>query len=155
MSDSLWPHGLEPARLLCPWDSPGENTGVGCHALLQGLFPAHISCISCSAGRFFTYMLSSVILLCSAWDFCLRTVIRNMSLGNFISHNTCFHTLEEHSPMPSIIECLFLFVFFLLFSNCSRLRLHLDISLDYCRSASLVHKFWLSAPSFFLSCSYN
>ena len=33
------PHGLEPARLLCPWDSPGKNTGVGCYALLQGIFP--------------------------------------------------------------------------------------------------------------------
>ena len=28
MSDSLWPHGRWPVRLLCPWDSPGENTGV-------------------------------------------------------------------------------------------------------------------------------
>ena len=28
MSDSLWPHGLYPARLLCPWDSTGKNTGV-------------------------------------------------------------------------------------------------------------------------------
>ena len=36
VADSLAPHGLEPARLLCPWDSPGMNTGVGCHALLQG-----------------------------------------------------------------------------------------------------------------------
>ena len=35
MSDSLQPHGLELARLLYPWDSPGKNTGVGCHALLQ------------------------------------------------------------------------------------------------------------------------
>ena len=26
-------------RLLCPWNSPGKNTGVGCHALLQGIFP--------------------------------------------------------------------------------------------------------------------
>ena len=26
-------------RLLCRWDSPGKNTGVGCHALLQGIFP--------------------------------------------------------------------------------------------------------------------
>ena len=26
------------ARLLCPWDSPGKNTGVGCHFLLQGIF---------------------------------------------------------------------------------------------------------------------
>ena len=32
------PHGLEPARLLCPWESPGKNTGVGCHFLLQEIF---------------------------------------------------------------------------------------------------------------------
>ena len=31
-------HGLETRRLLCPWDSPGKNTGVGCHVLLQGTF---------------------------------------------------------------------------------------------------------------------
>ena len=36
--NSLWPHGLQPARLLCPWDSPGKNTAVGCHFLLQGIF---------------------------------------------------------------------------------------------------------------------
>ena len=35
MSDSVRPHGLQPTRLLCPWDSPGKNTGVGCHFLLQ------------------------------------------------------------------------------------------------------------------------
>ena len=33
-----WPDGLQPARLLCPWDSPGRNTGVGCHSFLQGIF---------------------------------------------------------------------------------------------------------------------
>ena len=38
MSDSLRPHGLWFARLLCPWNSPGKNTGVGCHLLLQGIF---------------------------------------------------------------------------------------------------------------------
>ena len=38
MSDSLRPRGLQPARLLCPRDSPGKNTGVGCHFLLQGIF---------------------------------------------------------------------------------------------------------------------
>ena len=37
-SDFLQPHGLLPARLLCPWDSPGKNTGVGSHSLLQGIF---------------------------------------------------------------------------------------------------------------------
>ena len=32
---SLQPHGQQPTRLPCPWDSPGKNTGVGCHFLLQ------------------------------------------------------------------------------------------------------------------------
>ena len=31
---------MQPSRLLCPWDFPGKNTGVGCHFLLQGIFPA-------------------------------------------------------------------------------------------------------------------
>ena len=35
MSDSVRPHRGQPTRLLCPWDSPGKNTGVGCHFLLQ------------------------------------------------------------------------------------------------------------------------
>ena len=35
MSDSVWPHRRQPTRLPCPWDSPGKNTGVGCHCLLQ------------------------------------------------------------------------------------------------------------------------
>ena len=35
MSNSVRPHGLQPTRLLCPWDSPGKNTGAGCHFLLQ------------------------------------------------------------------------------------------------------------------------
>ena len=35
VSDSSRPHGLQPARLLCPWDFPGKSTGVGCHCLLQ------------------------------------------------------------------------------------------------------------------------
>ena len=38
MSNSLWPHGM-PTRCLCPRDSPGKNTGEGCHAFFQGIFP--------------------------------------------------------------------------------------------------------------------
>ena len=46
------PTRLQPARILCPWDFPGENTGVGCHFLLQGIFPAqgsnlHLLCLLC------------------------------------------------------------------------------------------------------------
>ena len=39
VSDVLRPHELGPIRLLCPWNSPGKNTGVGSHSLLQGIFP--------------------------------------------------------------------------------------------------------------------
>ena len=55
VSDSLWHCGLKPARLLCPWNSPGKNSGVGCHSLLQGTFPTQGSnLVSYIAGRFFT-----------------------------------------------------------------------------------------------------
>ena len=35
MSNSVRPHKRQPTRLCCPWDSPGKNTGVGCHFFLQ------------------------------------------------------------------------------------------------------------------------
>ena len=38
-ADLLWPRGLQPVRLLCPWASLDENTGVGCPFLLQGISP--------------------------------------------------------------------------------------------------------------------
>ena len=56
VSDSLRPHGLWPTRLLCPWDSPVKNTGMGCHALLQGDLPnpardrTHFACIGRRVG---------------------------------------------------------------------------------------------------------
>ena len=37
VSDSLGPRGLKLTRLLCPWNFPGKNTGVGCHSLLRDL----------------------------------------------------------------------------------------------------------------------
>ena len=56
VSDSLWPHGLYiTCQASHPWDSPGKNTGVGCHFLLQGIFQVQgstqVSYIVC---RFFT-----------------------------------------------------------------------------------------------------
>ena len=39
MSDSLQPHGLLPARLLCPWNFLGKNTGAGCHFPVPGDLP--------------------------------------------------------------------------------------------------------------------
>ena len=43
MSSSLGPHGLQPARLFCPWDSPGKNTGVSSHFLPRPRAQTHAS----------------------------------------------------------------------------------------------------------------
>ena len=49
---SLQPCALQPARLLCPWDSLGNNTGVGCHALLQEIFLTRVQTqVSCIASQ--------------------------------------------------------------------------------------------------------
>ena len=47
VSNSSRPRGLQPTRLLCPWNFSGKNPGVGCHFLLQGIFPIQ--------GFFFSY----------------------------------------------------------------------------------------------------
>ena len=72
VSDSLQPHGLQPARLLCPWDFPGENTGMDCHPLFQGIFP--------------TQGLKLFLLHC-------RQILYHLShQGSGASTNTCIHT---------------------------------------------------------------
>ena len=40
----LWPHGLQPTQLLCPWDFPGKDAGAGCHFLTQGLNRCLLHC---------------------------------------------------------------------------------------------------------------
>ena len=58
ISNSLWPHGLQPTRVLWPWGFPGKNTEVGCHYLPQGTsWPGTESMSLASpalAGRYFT-----------------------------------------------------------------------------------------------------
>ena len=47
VSNSLRPHGLQPTRLLRPWDLPGKSTGVGSHSLLQRIFLTHLGLLHC------------------------------------------------------------------------------------------------------------
>ena len=78
MSNSSDPHG-PPARLLCPWGTPGKNTRVGWHFLLQGIFPTQESNPSLLPCRQIVYQqsyntrfLSQLTLLCffkkSTWN---------------------------------------------------------------------------------------
>ena len=65
MSDSVRPHGLQPTRLLRPWDSPGKNTGVGCHFLLQ--------CMKVKSESRSVKWLSCVRLLPTPWTAAYQT----------------------------------------------------------------------------------
>ena len=58
VSNSMRLHGLQPTRLLCLWDSPGKNTGVGSHSLLQAIFPTQGSNPSLLHSRQMLYHLS-------------------------------------------------------------------------------------------------
>jgi len=51
VSDSSWLHGLQPTRLLRPWDFPGKSTGVGCHCLLQFELIIHFSKVTVTTGQ--------------------------------------------------------------------------------------------------------
>ena len=52
------PHGLQPSRLLCPWNSPSKNTGVSSHSLLEGIFPTQGSNLGFLHCRQSLYLLS-------------------------------------------------------------------------------------------------
>ena len=79
MSDSLWPHGLQPSRLLRPWDFPGKSTGVGCHCLLRSSSwdhcNANVGALMLSqrslrlSSFFFFFSFFFCILFCGS-DFC-------------------------------------------------------------------------------------
>ena len=78
VSDCLQPHGLQPTRLLYPWSSPGKNTGVGCHSLLQMIFltqrqnPGLLHCrqilylLRCQVSPYFIIHLSKSIACTTA-----------------------------------------------------------------------------------------
>ena len=77
---------MDTTRLLCPWNSPGKNTGMGCHSLLQASFqPRNWTWVSCSAGRFFTVWATreAPVLLMPSAKKKGTSVSFLWSLGNF------------------------------------------------------------------------
>ena len=93
VSDSLWPHGLWPDRLLCPWKFPAKNTWVDSHFLLQGIFPTQDSNLGLPHCR---QTLSSEPLGKTFYSLCIQQLfIKNLlgwiiwncqwsNMGNFI-----------------------------------------------------------------------
>ena len=83
-------------------DSPGRNTGVGCHALLQGIFPprdqTRVSCVSCIAGGFFT----TEPLGKSRWF--VINVLYYVEMCSLYTHFECFyHEVVEFCLQSSVL----------------------------------------------------
>ena len=89
MFDFVLPYGLQPARLLCPWGSPGKNTGMGGWALLQEIFLTQGSnlcllCLPALAGRFFTIAFTNYLIwyrmVCTLWFLSINviTILKNI-----------------------------------------------------------------------------
>ena len=89
MSDSLWPQGLYSTRLLCPWNSPGKNAGVGAMPSSRGSFqPRDRGQVSLIAGRFFTIWTTSE------------------TQGLYLSNSLFFFLINGETPIDPIVGIL-------------------------------------------------
>ena len=131
VSDSLQPCELQPARLLCPQNFPGKNTGVGCHFLLQGIFLTQglklplLGLLHWQVGFFFLllchlgspvkYMQFTVILNFLFDTYCLNRNIFNIQILcfsiQFSVMDLWFHNIKQsysillHSYIIICIKC--------------------------------------------------
>ena len=83
------PHQWQPNRLPHPWDSPGKNTGVGCHFLLQGIFPTQ-------ALRYSFSYLEPVCCSMSSSNCCFLTCIRiSQEAGQVVWYSHLFQNFPQ------------------------------------------------------------
>ena len=156
-SNSLRPHGLQPSRLLCPWNFAGKNTGADCHFLLQGILPAQgsdaslsVSCtgrqVLCTSAAWeapavcisSVQSLSHVLLFETPWTAAhqaflsitnSRSLLKLMSIKLVMPSS---HLILYHSPLllPSIFSSI------RVFSNESLLRIRWPKYWSFCFSIS-------------------
>ena len=130
MSDSVRPHRRQPNRLLCPWDSPGKNTGVGCHFLLQcmkvkseseviqlcptlsnpmdGSLPGKSTGVGCHC--LLQKFLLAILML---WSNCSKSV-SFLSLAVLTDHFVLtIHSLNNGSHFLAFFTCFILFDYIL------------------------------------------
>ena len=112
-------HGLQPARLLCPWDSPGKNTGVGCCFLLQSIFLTQESNPGVLHYRQILYWLSYEGSPFQ-WIFQSKTTLFYCSNCSRFGHWE-LSQIGSCAPLMCLIF-LFHFVSFLIFWHCKMLQ---------------------------------
>ena len=96
-------HGLYPSRLLCPWDFPGKNTGVGGHFLLHEVFltqesnPSLLCLLHC---RWILYLLSLPFKIICIFATCMKT----QPCVSLIT-NSCFSIIKITNEEDSMRKC--------------------------------------------------
>ena len=106
-SNFLRPHGLLFTRLLCSWNSPSKNTGVGCHFILQGIFPTQRSSLGLLHCRRTLYHLSHQGYKCGGKGKC-KLLSRVWSLCDPMAYNSPWDSLGQNigvcsrSPLQGI-----------------------------------------------------
>ena len=122
MSDSVRPHRRQPTRLPCPWDSPGKNTGVDCHCLLQcmkvksesevaQLCPTPSNPMDCSLpGSSVHGIFQARVLEWGAIAFSIHPIRTNSNAFFFMSEQysiVCMYpSFFIHSSVKGHIDCL-------------------------------------------------
>ena len=105
---SLRPHGLQPMRVLCPWDFPDMNTWLGCHFLLQGIFPtqgSNLRLLHCQVDSLPLSLQGSPRYITTESYFKVRSSILPsihsyiVNLHFFLSYMCKFKTFSRNSPL--------------------------------------------------------
>ena len=106
VSDSSLPHGLQPTRLLHPWDFPGKSTGVGCHFLLQRYqLPGLKLCWSTSL---YVYLkdardwIINILITKKKWELCDGMELVNALVGIVLPYITVSNQRAAH---PKLTQC--------------------------------------------------
>ena len=91
---TLWPHGLQPTRLLSPCNFPGKNTGVCCHFLLQGIFLTWglnlVSCVFCT-GRQILYHWDRMVVCVYVYIYMYIYIYPAFSIHPTFTFHCCVH----------------------------------------------------------------
>ena len=98
---SLGPHTPGPSRLLRPWDFPGNNTGVGCHVLLQGVFSSYTGLDTFSISS--VQQLSYIRLFATPWKAARQASFKTKQKSNEHQWHQLFYYLKSlHEYISSL-----------------------------------------------------
>ena len=140
MSNSLRPHGLQPARLLCPWNFPGKSTAVGYYSLLQSIVPT----------RGLNTCLNKLLGLLQALAYFQSS--EKVDFDNFWQGSHCFYRggafRGPYFTIPAEVNLLFIsfiftFSFFFLWAYFAGLRLpEIDQLINFKLFFSKIYIWW-------------